>query len=119
MNKFLLLFLVAVSPAFSGSVVWFTGLPCAGKTTIAKQFHEFFPNSVIIDGDVVRKAINTDLGFTKEDRVENLRRVREMAKVCLHSTETVLVSVVSPYQSVRDYAENKLRVQGICLSRYM
>ncbi len=92
--------------------IWFTGIPCSGKTTIAKEFNKRFPSSVVVDGDEVRKSINADLGFSKEDREENLRRITEIAKLALSSVDTVLVSCVSPYQSVRDAARAAFEKEG-------
>lgn len=94
------------------TVIWFTGLPCSGKTTIAKAFHERFENSLILDGDEIRATINNDLGFSKEDREENLRRITELGKLALKSVDTVLVSVVSPYESVRNAARKAFEAEG-------
>ena len=90
------------------TTIWLTGLPCSGKTTIANYIHEQIPNSVILDGDVVRKNLNSDLGFTPADRQENLRRISEMANIILDSIPVVIISVVSPRQEVRDRARKML-----------
>lgn len=116
MKKFLLLILLALSCncfAHETTVVLLTGLPCAGKTTIANGLHDLFPESVVIDGDVVRSTINKDLGFTKEDREENLRRVIEMTKMVSHSTPLVFLAFVSPYDSIRQEMKDEIEGAGM------
>ncbi len=94
--------------AHAKTVVWLTGLPCSGKTTIAEYIHEKIPTSVILDGNCVRKNLNSDLGFSPEDRKENLRRISEMAKTVLDSVPVVIISVVSPKQEIRDTARKMI-----------
>lgn len=116
MKKFLFLCTIASAlslQAAEKTVVLFTGLPCAGKTTISKKVHEHLPNSVMIDGDAVRKTINKDLGFSKEDREENLRRVVEMAKLVAESTPLTLLSFVSPYEGIRAHLRSEFEKSGI------
>jgi len=92
--------------ATSGHVIWFTGLPCSGKTTVAdtivKLIHS--ENKLVerLDGDIVRKSISKDLGFSHEDRKENLRRVAEVAKIMADNGALVFSTFVSPYNEVRD-----------------
>ncbi|MCY7354635.1 MAG: sulfate adenylyltransferase subunit CysN [Lysobacter sp.] len=85
--------------------VWFTGLSGAGKSTIAnlvdKRLHALGHHSYILDGDNVRHGLNRDLGFTDEDRVENLRRVAEVAKLMTDAGLIVLVSFISPFRAER------------------
>ncbi len=85
--------------------VWFTGLSGAGKSTIAnlvdKRLHALGLHSYILDGDNVRHGLNRDLGFTDEDRVENLRRVAEVAKLMTEAGLIVLVSFISPFRAER------------------
>ncbi len=85
--------------------VWFTGLSGAGKSTIAnlvdKRLHALGHHSYILDGDNVRHGLNRDLGFTDEDRVENLRRVAEVAKLMTEAGLIVLVSFISPFRAER------------------
>ena len=102
------LFLFSQITLSAKTTIWLTGLPCSGKTTIANYIHEQIPNSVILDGDVVRKNLNSDLGFTPKDRKENLRRISEMAKIILDSVPVVIISVVSPRQEVRDDAREMI-----------
>lgn len=95
------------------TTIWLTGLPCSGKTTIANYIHEQIPNSVVLDGDAVRHRLNSDLGFSPEDRKENLRRISEMAKIILESVPVVIISVVSPKQDVRDTAREMIEGEDI------
>ena len=85
--------------------LWFTGLSGAGKSTIAnlveKRLHALGHHTYLLDGDNVRHGINKDLGFTPEARVENIRRVAEVAHLMVDAGLIVLVSVISPYQSER------------------
>jgi len=85
--------------------VWFTGLSGAGKSTIAnlvdKRLHAMGLHAFVLDGDNVRHGLNRDLGFTDEDRVENLRRIGEVAKLMSDAGLIVLVSFISPFRSER------------------
>jgi bifunctional enzyme CysN/CysC len=85
--------------------VWFTGLSGSGKSTIAnlvdRRLHAMGLHAFLLDGDNVRHGLNRDLGFTDEDRVENLRRVGEVAKLMTDAGLIVLVSFISPFESER------------------
>ena len=85
--------------------VWFTGLSGSGKSTIAnlvdKRLHAMGKHAFVLDGDNVRHGLNRDLGFTDEDRVENLRRVAEVAKLMTDAGLIVLVSFISPFRGER------------------
>ena len=89
----------------SARCIWFTGLSSAGKSTIAnlveKRLHADGKHTYILDGDNVRHGLNRDLGFTEVDRVENIRRVGEVAKLMVDAGLIVLVSFISPYESER------------------
>ena len=89
-------------------VLWFTGLSGAGKSTIAnlvdKRLHALGHHTFLLDGDNVRHGLNRDLGFTDEDRVENIRRVAEVAKLMADAGLIVLVSFISPFRSERQMA---------------
>jgi bifunctional enzyme CysN/CysC len=89
-------------------VLWFTGLSGAGKSTIAnlveKQLHADGRQTYLLDGDNVRHGLNKDLGFTDEDRVENIRRVAEVARLMVDAGLIVLVSFISPFRSERRMA---------------
>ena len=90
-------------------VLWFTGLSGAGKSTIAeglekKLFQESFFTQVL-DGDNIRSGINRDLGFSLEDREENIRRISEIAKLYLNSGIITICSFVSPTIAIRNNAK--------------
>jgi bifunctional enzyme CysN/CysC len=90
------------------AVLWFTGLSGAGKSTIAnlveKQLHALGRHTYLLDGDNVRHGLNRDLGFTDADRVENIRRVGEVARLMADAGLIVLVSFISPFRSERRMA---------------
>ncbi len=89
-------------------VVWFTGLSGAGKSTIAnlveKQLHAVGRHTYLLDGDNVRHGLTKDLGFTASDRVENIRRVAEVARLMVDAGLVVLVSFISPFRAERRVA---------------
>ena len=91
-------------------VIWFTGLSGAGKSTIAnlveKQLHASGRHTYLLDGDNVRHGLNKDLGFTDADRVENIRRVAEVARLMVDAGLIVLVSFISPFRSERRMARD-------------
>jgi bifunctional enzyme CysN/CysC len=93
-------------------VVWFTGLSGAGKSTIAnlleKRLHAEGAHTYLLDGDNVRHGLNKDLGFTDADRVENIRRVTEVAKLMADAGLIVLVSFISPFRSERQMARDAM-----------
>ena len=96
-------------------VVWFTGLSGSGKSTLAnavaaRLFNDQVRNYVL-DGDNIRHGLNKDLGFSEEDRTENIRRIGEVAKLFVDSGQVVLTAFISPFQAdrkiVRDLLEEK------------
>jgi bifunctional enzyme CysN/CysC len=90
--------------------IWLTGLSGSGKTTIAnlleKRFHSEGRHTYLLDGDNVRYGLNRDLGFTEADRVENIRRVAEVARLMVDAGLVVIVSFISPFRAERDMARN-------------
>jgi len=94
-------------------VLWLTGLSGAGKSTIAnlveKRLHALGRHTYLLDGDNVRHGLNKDLGFTDADRVENIRRVAEVAKLMVDAGLIVLVSFISPFRAERRMARELLQ----------
>ena len=95
-------------------ILWFTGLSGAGKSTIAnlveKQLHADGRQTYLLDGDNVRHGLNKDLGFTDEDRVENIRRVAEVARLMVDAGLIVMVSFISPFRTERRMARSLVAV---------
>ncbi|MER6005330.1 adenylyl-sulfate kinase [Nonomuraea angiospora] len=91
-------------------VLWLTGLPGAGKSTIAnaleRRLHAMGLHTYVLDGDNVRSGLNKDLGFTPEDRAENVRRVAELARILLDAGLIVIVALVSPFRTDRAVAKS-------------
>jgi bifunctional enzyme CysN/CysC len=89
-------------------LLWFTGLSGAGKSTIAnnleRKLHALGKRTFVLDGDNVRHGLNRDLGFTEADRVENIRRVAEVAKLFLDAGLITMVAFISPFQAEREMA---------------
>ncbi len=89
-----------------GATIWFTGLPCSGKTTVADKVYNILKERGYkverLDGDIIRKSpISKDLGFSKEDRRKNLERVAFIAKLLSRNDVIVLATFVSPYNEIR------------------
>jgi adenylylsulfate kinase len=115
MNKFMALSLLPFLALCASEkyAVLLTGLPCSGKTTLAFELkRSYFPSSVILDGDEVRKTVNSDLGFSESDRKEHLRRIVEMGKVILQSVDHIFIPVVSPIREARDLARKAFEEAG-------
>jgi bifunctional enzyme CysN/CysC len=91
-------------------VIWLTGLSGSGKSTIAngveKRLHALGMHPYVLDGDNLRMGLNSDLGFTPEDRAENVRRISELAKVLVDAGLIVLVAVISPFEADRQRAKS-------------
>jgi len=121
------------SALLSGGVtVWFTGLPSSGKTTLANALAkrlaaEGYERVEVIDGDVARQHLTRGLGYSKEDRDENVRRVGWVAEMLSRNGVVVVVALISPYRDVRDeirarHAGRFVEVHvatplGVCASR--
>jgi len=92
-------------------VIWFTGLSGSGKSTLAGELSMVLTRGgirhLVLDGDIVRQGLCSDLGFSREDRVENCRRIAEVARLLLQAGVTVLIPVISPYLEVRE------RIKGL------
>ena len=93
-----------------GKVVWFTGLSGAGKSAISnaleKELHAQGRRTYILDGDNIRQGLNRDLGFTDADRVENIRRVAEVAKLMMDAGLIVMTAFISPFRQERELARS-------------
>jgi bifunctional enzyme CysN/CysC len=89
-------------------VLWFTGLSGSGKSSIAdaleQRLHKRGIRTYILDGDNVRHGLNQDLGFADADRIENIRRIAEVAKLLADAGMVVLISFISPFKAERDMA---------------
>ena len=89
-----------------GCVLWFTGLSGAGKSTIANtvdhKLHALGKHTYLLDGDNIRHGLNKNLGFSAEDRAENIRRIGEVAKLFADSGTITLTAFISPYRADRD-----------------
>jgi adenylyl-sulfate kinase len=95
----------------TGFTMWFTGLPCSGKSAVADRVAAALKERGVrverLDGDVVRKDLTRDLGFSKKDRDENIRRVTFVAKLLSRNGVAVLTSFISPYREMRDRARSE------------
>jgi len=92
------------------AILWFTGLSGSGKSTLAHKVEEkLFEEGIrtyVLDGDNIRMGLNKNLGFSKEDREENIRRIAEVAKLFVDAGLIVLTAFISPYRKDRDMARN-------------
>jgi adenylyl-sulfate kinase len=95
-----------------GFTLWFTGLACSGKTVLADAVAEELKKRGMkverLDGDIVRESLTSDLGFTQEDRNENIKRVTFVAKLLSRNGVAVLASFISPYNKIRSYSRNEI-----------
>ena len=95
------------------AVLWLTGLSGSGKSTIAnlveKKLARMNRHTFLLDGDNVRHGLNKDLGFTETDRVENIRRVGEVAKLMTDAGLIVITAFISPYRSERDMVRSMMQ----------
>lgn len=91
-----------------GAVVWLTGLSASGKSTVAREVElalvENGINAYVLDGDNIRQGLNSNLGFSPEDRKENIRRIGEVAKLFCESNVVTLTAFISPYKADRELA---------------
>lgn len=96
-----------------GFTVWLTGLPCSGKSTIARQLARSLLRRgrrvEVLDGDIVRQNLSYGLGFSREDRDRNIRRIAFVASLLARNGVIVIVALVSPYRAARDEARRLLQ----------
>jgi len=95
-----------------GFTIWFTGLPCSGKSTIAdtvaEELRKGMPNVERLDADIIRKHLWRELGYSKEDRDENIRRATYLAQLLTKNGVAVVTSFISPYLELREYARQEI-----------
>lgn len=100
-----------------GATVWFTGLPASGKTTLAEGVAEALRSAGtachVVDGDELRTGLTSDLGFSREDRAESVRRAGEVAIILARADVVALVSLVSPYRDARDRVRSRHKDAGL------
>jgi adenylylsulfate kinase len=88
-----------------GKILWFTGLSGSGKSTLAnaleERLHEYNMKTYVLDGDNIRKGLCSDLGFSKNDRVENIRRIGEVSKLMMDAGLIVMSAFISPFRNDR------------------
>jgi len=91
-------------------IVWFTGLSASGKSTLANaleiELHNQGYKTYLLDGDNLRTGLNSDLGFSQEDREENIRRVAHLSQILLDAGIIVITAFISPFQKDREYARS-------------
>ncbi|MDF2961728.1 MAG: adenylylsulfate kinase [Paenibacillus sp.] len=96
----------------SGNVLWFTGLSGSGKTTTAQYIYKHLAEAgrpvELLDGDIIRTAICKGLGFSREDRLENIRRIAFVANLLSRHGVIVLVSAITPYREMREYLQRNV-----------
>ncbi|MCF7908420.1 MAG: adenylyl-sulfate kinase [Candidatus Omnitrophica bacterium] len=96
-----------------GAVIWFTGLPSSGKSTVAVELQAMLFEKehqvYLLDGDNVRHGLNSNLGFSPEDRQENIRRISEVAKLFSEAGTLAITAFISPYRKDRDKARSLMK----------
>ena len=94
------------NPIQISACYWLTGLPGSGKTTLARAFHQRLQSAghdaCVLDADVLREGINSDLGYSREDRGENVRRISEIARLFVLEGFVAIVSSIAPYRVDRE-----------------
>ena len=95
-----------------GFTVWFTGLPSSGKSTLARMLEKVLSDTdfhvEVLDGDEVRLRLSKGLGFSKEDRDENIRRISYVAKIVTRCGAVAITCAISPYREIRDEARREI-----------
>jgi len=106
-----------------GVTLWFTGLPASGKSTLAvaveQEMHQRNCRTYILDGDNIRHGLNRDLGFSPEDRNENIRRIGEVANLLRDAGMINMVAFISPYRSDRKLARDLSKNDGTFIEVYV
>jgi len=107
---------------YRSCVMWFTGLSASGKSTLANalstEFHAMGVKSYVLDGDNIRHGLNKDLGFSPEDRTENIRRIGEVAKLFVDAGLIAMTAFISPYRDDRN-SVRKLFPEGEFIEVYV
>ncbi len=105
-----------------GAVLWFTGLSASGKSTVANtvdhKLHSISKRSIVLDGDNIRMGLNKNLGFSAEDRTENIRRIGEVGKLFASAGVVAITAFISPYRADRN-AVRALLEPGEFIEIYM
>jgi len=95
-----------------GTVIWLTGLSGSGKSTLAEELEARLLSEkkfvYVLDGDIVRHGLNSDLGFSDADRNENIRRVAELAAILKDASVITIVAFISPFIKMREYARTRI-----------
>jgi len=103
--------------SLSGAIIWLTGLSGSGKTTISTELEKIIRRSnkraCVLDGDDLRRGLSSDLGFSPEDRAENIRRVAEVARLMARAGLVVIVALISPFQNDRQKARAIATASGV------
>ncbi len=104
--------MVQVTAIMKSPVIWLTGIPASGKTTLALELKNFYDQKGlpidILDGDEIRKTLSKDLGFSPEDRKEHNRRVIFVAKILAKNGVTTIIPLISPYRETREFARKEI-----------
>ena len=99
-----------------GLTEWFTGLPCSGKSTLSQllndELRRFGIASEVLDGDEMRQRLTKGLGFSKEDRDENIRRIAYVAKLLTRNRVVAITATISPYRAIAQMCERRLDVSS-------
>jgi bifunctional enzyme CysN/CysC len=99
-----------------GKVIWFTGLSGSGKSTLANaleaRLHRLGMRTYLLDGDNIRHGLNKDLGFSEADRVENIRRISEVARLMMDAGMVVMVAFISPFKRERELARKLIGLEN-------
>jgi len=98
-------------------IIWLTGASGSGKTSLALLLKEKIPNSIILDGNDMRNSISTQNSFSRKDREEHNLRVARLAKILHEQGFNIIISVISPFQSIRDKVDQIIKPIWICLPR--